>query len=327
MQGARMAPATLESARHAAARGWDDAAKATYLDLLRDDPTSLPALCELGALASASSHRSAARTAFAQAVRLYPTDRVARVSLANILVEDGALADAARHFQAALALDPDFPPAHQGMARLLAAQADQAADRHWQKGFAGHSLVTQRYRGEGQGVKLLLLVSARCGNMPTRQWIDDRSFAVTAIYADFHDPDAPLPPHALVVNAIGDADLCGEALRRAEIMLTRTTAPVINPPALVRPTGRAENAQRLAGVPGIIAPRTRLLPRASLLAGDRQRFPLLLRTPGFHTGEHFVLVETPAELEPALAALPGESCWRSSISTRAGRTGWRANIA
>jgi len=41
------------------------------------------------------------------------------------------------------------------------------------------------------------------------------------------------------------------------------------------------------------------------LARHGLRFPLLLRTPGFHTGRHFVLVSRPEELVEAIAGLPG----------------------
>ena len=36
-------------------------------------------------------------------------------------------------------------------------------------------------------------------------------------------------------------------------------------------------------------------------------FPLLIRTPGFHTGRHFLRVETIEQLAAALAELPGEN--------------------
>jgi hypothetical protein len=36
------------------------------------------------------------------------------------------------------------------------------------------------------------------------------------------------------------------------------------------------------------------------------RFPLLLRTPGFHTGRHFLRVESPQALPAAVAELPGK---------------------
>jgi hypothetical protein len=297
----------LLRARLYAEAGQDEAAKLAYLDVLCLDQTSLPALRELGALASASGHRSAARTAYDRAVQLHPNDPISRVALGNLLVEDGDLGEARRHYNAALDIDPAFPEAHQGLARLLTVLGDPEADLHWHKGFAGNAVATQRYRGTGVGVPLLLLASARGGNIPTRQWIDDGIFAVTVVYADFRDPALPLPPHRLVVNAIGDADLCGAALESAEAMLAHGTAPVINPPALVRITGREENARRLGGIPGVIAPRIAALTRSTLRTSEGLKFPLLLRTPGFHTGQHFIQVESSGDLARAIATLPGEA--------------------
>jgi glutathione synthase/RimK-type ligase-like ATP-grasp enzyme len=54
--------------------------------------------------------------------------------------------------------------------------------------------------------------------------------------------------------------------------------------------------------------------RAELLAADAAQrlaergfvFPLLLRTPGFHGGQNFVLVETAEGLSDAVGSLPGE---------------------
>jgi hypothetical protein len=296
----------LESARSLVARGEDEAAKQAYVEALRLDPSSFSALNELAALALASGHRSAARTAYLHAVQHHPDNPAGRVNLANLLFDDGDLAAARLHYQAALAVDPALPEAHQGMARILTELEDPAAEYHWHQGFAGHAVVAKRYRGAGQGVKLLLLVASRGGNIPTRHWIDDRRYAVTAIHADYHDPAQPLPPHALVVNAIGDADLCGAALIRAEEMLAGSTAPIINPPALVRTTGRADNARRLATVPGVVAPQIMSLPRAAILAAEDLVFPLLLRSPGFHTGRHFVHVESRDTLAEAVASLPGD---------------------
>jgi glutathione synthase/RimK-type ligase-like ATP-grasp enzyme len=110
----------------------------------------------------------------------------------------------------------------------------------------------------------------------------------------------------LVVNAIGDADFCADALARAECLLRTTAAPVINRPERVRVTGRALNARRLGAIAGVIAPRTEAR-RASELAADPQlRFPLLLRRPGFHTGQHFLRVEAREGLPAALAELGAE---------------------
>ena len=95
------------------------------------------------------------------------------------------------------------------------------------------------------------------------------------------------------------------ALTRAEALVAAASVPVINPPALVRATGRADNARRLAGVPGVIAPRIATLSRATILTADGLGFPLLLRPPGFHTGQHFRYVENREALANAVAELPG----------------------
>jgi glutathione synthase/RimK-type ligase-like ATP-grasp enzyme len=108
------------------------------------------------------------------------------------------------------------------------------------------------------------------------------------------------------VNAVGDADLCDIALARAEEIVARSAAPVINSPARVRLTGRAENARRLAAVEGVITPKIRALSPAAILADDDLVFPLLLRRPGFHTGRHFVRVGDRDALAPAIAALAAE---------------------
>jgi len=296
----------LDRARACAAVARDEEAKQAYLQVLRRDPTHLAALHELAALANATGHRSAARTAYRQALRHHPGDAIAHVGLGNILADEEDAPAAREHYQAALAASPGCPEAHQGLARLLPLTPESAASQHWQQGFADHAVVRQWYRGTAPGVQLLLLVSARGGNMPTRQWLDDRIFAVTAIHADFHDPAQPLPPHALVVNAIGDADLCDEALRRAEAIVARCSAPVINPPALVRETGRAANATRLAGLPGVIVPRIVTAHRAELDRADLT-FPLLLRAPGFHTGQHFVYVDRHQDLAAAAATMPDDT--------------------
>jgi hypothetical protein len=296
----------LDRARALVREGRDDAAKHAYVEILRHDPTHRDALIELGALALASHHLAAARTAYAQAVRFHPADPIALTGLANLVADDDPAA-ARAHYRSALAASPAYPQAHQGLARLLADAGDhEAAAPHFHRGFHGHAIHRRRHLGPGPGVRLLLLTAARGGNIPTRHWLDERHFAVTAITADFHDAHAPLPPHDLLVNAIGDADLCEGALAAAERIAARSPAPIVNPPALVRLTGRAANAARLAAIPGLRVPRTRTIHRCALAAEAGPDFPVLLRAPGFHTGRHFLRVGNRADLAPALATLPGD---------------------
>jgi len=296
----------LERARALGASGQDDAAKAAYLQLLHQDPRHFAALIELGSLALASGHRSAAQTAYLQAVRCHPDNPIGHVNLGTLHLQHGELAAAREQYEAALRIEPDCAEAHQGLARALAELGELAAAQpHFVRGFTGRSIVLQRYRGTGPPVQVLLLVSVQLGNILVRAILDDRVFQVAALYAEFHDARLPLPPHTVVFNAIGDADLCAPALEQALVVLKRTHAPVINAPQKVQRTGRIDNARLLAGIGGVIAPVTRRVSRATLMATPNLRFPLLLRAPGFHMGQHFLRIERWEDLA-GVAALPGE---------------------
>lgn len=296
----------LARARALAARAEDAAARQAYIEALRHDPTDFAALNELGNLALSGGFRSAARTAYLQAVRHHPGNEVAHVNLANLMRLEHDLAGARRHYEAALAIDPQMHEAHQGLGGVLEELGAPGAQWHQDKGYGGHALVSQPYRGTGAAIALLLLVSAHRGNIFTRQWLSDRRYAVTAVYAEYCAPGMKLPPHDLIVNAIGDADRCGLALRRARDLIAASAAPVINPPQKVLLTRRLDNARRLAGIDGVIAPPIEVATPQALLSRTDLRFPLLLRRPGFHNGEHFAQVQRRDSLPDTIASLGGE---------------------
>jgi hypothetical protein len=298
----------LASARECTALGNDDAAKKIYFGILQRDPKNRLALIELGVIALTNGHREAARTVFLQAARCHPDDLTSLVTLGNMALEDGDLQTARVHYQEALQHDPDCAQAHQGMARILSNLGEEAAATpYWEKGFSGHAVIPRQYRGVGAGEDVLLLVAARGGNVRLRPWMDDRILAVTTIYAEYYDITQPLPPHKLVVNAIGDADLCAAALTKAQAIIAGSPAPVLNQPMRVCATGRAEISRSCVGIEGMIVPNIRLMPRADILAADHLLFPLLLRTPGLHTGQHFVLAESRETLGDKIATLPGDA--------------------
>ncbi|MDE2335703.1 MAG: hypothetical protein KGL10_00155 [Alphaproteobacteria bacterium] len=289
-----------------AALGKTEAAKEAYLALLTVAPAHAVALNDFGALLAATGYRSAAKTVYAQAILHHPDDPRAHVGLGNILLDEDDPAGARACYEDALRRDAALPEAHQGLARIFAASrrdADAVAD-HAEKGFRGHAVSVLPYHGAEEPAELLLLVAATGGNIPLKHHIDDRTFRVTAVFADFYDEES-LPPHDFVFNAIGDADFCADALKAAEKLLENTSAKVLNPPAKVLRTGRVENAQRLAGIAGVRTAKTRLMKKNKITTEDL-RFPALLRAPGFHTGQHFVMAEAEQDLARALEKLPGE---------------------
>ncbi len=296
-------------------QGQFEAAKRDYLELLRCTPTDFGVLNDFGTLALTAGYKDAARSLFAEAVRHHPDNPNGQVNLANLLLLSGEPEAARIHFEAALRADPDHIHAHRGMGNLLAELGDlPGARRHRDKGFTRHFQTTLPYRGEGAPISVLQLISAAGGNIPTSTLLDDRTFQTTVLVPEYADAKTPLPPHDLVFNSIGDADLCEEGLEAACRLLPRTDRPVINQPRAVLKTGRAANVERLRGLPNVIVPRVVTMPRAVLTSAAAsavvaQRgfsFPFLVRTPGFHTGRHFVRVENPAELSTAVAQFPGD---------------------
>ena len=323
-------PVRYERACLLAETGRTASARDAYLDLLSRDPSHRAALNNLGTLLYETGYRSAARTAYAEAVARHPADPMSHVNLANVLRESGSLAEAREHYEAALRLEPDHAEAHQGLALILAESGDQpGANRHRQMGFGRRPVVALPFRGEGPPVSVLLLAASAGGNIPMRHFLDQRIFQTFIVFVEFYDPATPLPPHRIVFNAIGDADLASPALAAAQSVLALTGAPVINAPAAVAATGRSDNAVRLSGIPGVIVPRTVTLPRALLAGPDAATvlarhgfgFPLLIRTPGFHTGRHFLRVEAIEDLSAALAELPGDDLTVLSYLEARGRDG------
>lgn len=289
-------------------------ARDAFLDVLRRAPSHRGALNNLGTLLHATGYRTAARTAFRESAARHPGDPMSLANLANALRENGEFEQARESYEAALRLEPDHAEAHQGLSYVLWELGDQrGAERHRRKGFEEHAVRALPYRGQGPPVSLLLLISSFGGNIPTPGFLDDRIFETFVVVPEFFDSKAPLPPHQVVLNAIGDADLSGPALEAANAVLAVTTAPVVNHPSAVLATGRSMNAARLSRVPGVVTPITITLGRDLLarpdvpatLAQHGLRFPLLLRTPGFHTGRHFLRVESAEEIPAAVAALPG----------------------
>jgi len=290
--------------------GRTEEAKHTYIGILTQNPSHFGALNNLGALLMASGFTAAAVTTYTEAVRLHPDNPKGHANLADTLFQKGEGERALHHFSKALELDPNYTTAHQGIAYILREKGfEQEAREHRRKGFAGSHTLVLPYRGTGSPVVLLLFASAMGGMIPLRQHLDHRIFHTTVIFVEFYPPDEPLPPHQIIFNGIGDADLCQPDFDAALRLLEKTTAPVINHPGAVRVTGRAGNAKRLGKLEEVITPKTALLPRSALVADELERhgfpFPLVLRRPGFHTGQYFMKAENPGELAAALAAIPG----------------------
>jgi len=290
-------------------------ARDAWAALLELEPAHPGALNSLGNLLFAAGENAEARKMYDLAIASHPDDPMSRVNLANLFIKTKEPGEARRHLEHALEIDPSYRPAHAGLSFVLADLGEpEKAASHRRTAFQGRCVIPAAYRGKEPPVTVLELISTCGGNLRTDSFLTDRVFKKYLVAAEFYNPaTTALPPHELIVNAIGDADVASRALAGAQSVLTHTTAPVINAPVAVLATGRCDIARRLARVPGVVTPKVVTLPRELLDASDAETslashgftFPLLLRTPGFHGGDHFLRVETADELPAALAELPG----------------------
>lgn len=290
--------------------GWDEAAMQAYVAVLKRDPRHLASLNNLGLMALNRGDLANARAFYTQALTHHPLSTIAHVNLGQALLEQGEVVSAEAQYGAALRLDPEFFAAHHGLALLYERIGDPVrAESQLERAFAKRAFWTLPYSGTGAPLRVLLLASARGGDIVTHPFFDDRTMQTTIFVPEGFRSGMALPPHDVVFNSIGDADRCRKSLERVRALLDVSPAGTINDPDRVLATGRDATAGRLGGIAGAVVPRTERFARTQItaanLASRGWTFPLLVRAPGYQAGRYFERVDEPAALSQALARLPG----------------------
>ena len=135
-------------------------AQQAFIDILRRAPTHFSALNEFGTLLTDMGAIDAACRVYSEAIAHHPQNPMGHVNLANLLLRANKHEQARGYYEAALRIDPDYAPAHQGLGAVLADLGDRmGAAYHFQKGFRDHAISTLPYRGARPPVALLQLVS------------------------------------------------------------------------------------------------------------------------------------------------------------------------
>jgi hypothetical protein len=281
-----------------------------YRRVLAVDGQHCATLNNLGNLLMLGGEVEEARAFLSKAVSIYPHDAMSGVNLANLLLKQGDLLAARELFEQVLKREPGYQPAHAGLSFVLAQLGeDDESLRHQKIAFQGRSIIPVAYLGEGRPIAVLELIATSGGNTRLQTFLSNSIFQRYVVTAQFWDVGTVLPQHDLVINAIGDADTASSALICAARLIRYSSVPVINSPAAVMKTGRCTLAKVLSNIPNVVMPRTMSFAREALtveaLSDAGFAFPLLLRSPGFHGGKNFLLLENAEALRPALEELPG----------------------
>ena len=293
-----------------------EGAVASYRRALEIKPGYADAHTNLGNALRDLGQLDEAAASYRSALEIKPDFAITQCNLGNVLLDSGDLVAAEKHFNMALRLDAELAQAHQGLACIFQRLGNEETSRyHRDRGFGKQPLSSVAFSGRGKPVQLLVLGSALEGNLPWRFLIDNNVFRTTIMAVEYFDEQLQLPPHQMILNAIGDADICQRGLEIACRLIEKSKAPIANHPAVVMQTGRLMNAKRLGVIPGVVTPRILLLSKADLSSGKALEiltsegllFPMLLRPPGFHRGNYFVRVDDPDAFSLAVGELPGEN--------------------
>jgi tetratricopeptide (TPR) repeat protein len=318
------APAALDARFYQASflrdHGQLDDALAGFEYILRRAPDHVETLVAYGVVLARRGRRLDARDAFARAVAADATHYGALVNLAGALALDEP-DRAAALFAAAIAAAPAREPAHRGMCSLAAARGDHAtAAHHRAAGYASGAVTARPYFGAAMPPRALALVSTDGGNLPVDTLLDPQRWFVHELAVEAYRDDA-IPPYAIVVNAIADADRCGAALRTAERLADAMGTRTINAPAAVARTGRRMQHECFAGIDGVVVP-------ASWKVRDVYEppaLPAIVRVPGMHMGRGAHLAADRDAYRAAVAehAVRADIIGIAYVDTRSPDGAWR----
>ena len=285
--------------------GRTDDAKAAYHALLRRDSAHAGSLNNLARILHREGAHRPARVLLERLLDRDPQNAMGHANLGIILLELDEFAPARTHLEAALSLDDAFALAHLGLARISAIEGNDADSLRHQRAALGDAVVSSGV-APSRAPHLLLLASEEQLGAVTAEWLADATFLMTTLVVERYNSAEVIPPHHAVFNTISDADRNAPALEIARTVVEHSGTPVINPPDAVLGTARTALRERLSDLEDAIVPN--VVP----FARDDVRdfglgWPLLVRAPGFHSGQHFVLVKDSASFAVAIASLPGET--------------------
>ncbi|MGH7684063.1 MAG: tetratricopeptide repeat protein, partial [Vulcanimicrobiaceae bacterium] len=285
------------------AEGRLDDAKHAFWTALRQAPSNADAINGLGRVLYREGSRRAARLLFERLVKRHPGDAAGHANLGIVLLEADDFAGARSHLERALALDPAQSLAHFGLSRIAAIEGDEAGALMHQRAALGDSHAPQNAGSHPRAPKLLLLSSEEQLGAVVAQRLGDSALSIATLVVEVA-AEGPLQPHHAMWNTITDADRSAAALEIAARIAATTDSPVINDPRAVLATSRVQLPERLRDVEDAVLPRVRLLPREKIEEAG-VGWPMLLRAPGYHSGQHFALAEGARGVRSAAADMPG----------------------
>ena len=284
-----------------------------YLQALKLDPAHWASRTNLVDALMATRQYLAARALLQELLRERPQVGQIQYQLGKVCFELDEMESAIRHFEQAIALNPDDADSRywigaikQKMGDISAAQAAYAAATQIRP------LIRRQAIKTPPDFRVLALYAPFNGNTPIQYIFKDPTYDVEALALfDSREPDiSSLGDVDVVVNLISDADQAEAMLPAAARLAEKLSKPVVNAPGKIQRTTRDAAADLLPGIPACRVPRIVRLKAGSdvsaraLTALLPFAFPALARPAGTHGGDAFEKIESLDELARLLAQRP-----------------------
>jgi tetratricopeptide (TPR) repeat protein len=220
---------------------------------------------------------------------------------------------AIRHFEQAIALNPDDADSRYWIGSIKRKTGDiDAARAAYAAAAQIRPLVRRRAIRSPPDFRLLALYAPFDGNTPIQYLFKDATYDIDALaFFDAGEPDvSSLGDIDIVINLISEADQAAAMLPAAARLAAKLGKPVVNDPDKILRTTRDAVADLLACIPACRVPRILRLEAstdvsaAALAARLPFAFPVLARPAGTHGGDDFEKLEGLDELAGFLASRP-----------------------
>jgi tetratricopeptide (TPR) repeat protein len=220
---------------------------------------------------------------------------------------------ATRHFEQAIALDPDDADSRYWIGAIQQTMGDiDAAQAAYAAAAQIRPLIRRQASTSPPDFRLLAIYAPFNGNTPIQYLFKDAAYDIDtlAVFGPGEPDSSSLGEIDVVINLISDADQAQAMLPAAARLAGKLGKPVVNAPARILRTTRDAVAELLADIPACRVPRILRLDAGSDVSATALApllpfaFPVLARPAGTHGGDDFEKIESLDELAGFLARRP-----------------------
>jgi tetratricopeptide (TPR) repeat protein len=284
-----------------------------YLQALKLTPEDWTSRTKLVEALMATKQYLAARALLQELQEERPQVGQIQYQLGKVCFELNETESAIRHFERAIALNPNDADSRYWIGGIKQKMGDiDAAEAAYAAAAQIRPLIRRQAIKSPPDFRLLALYAPFSGNIPIQYLFKDATYDIDtlALFGPGEPDSSSLGDIHVVVNLISDADQAEAMLPAAARLAEKLGKPVVNAPSKILRTTRDAVADLLLGIPACRVPRILRLDAGTDVSGAALAgllpftFPVLARPAGTHGGDEFEKIESLDALARFLARRP-----------------------